>query len=62
MLMTGFGFYLESTALMLTAMLTVFGFKAYEEWLQVRMLPVWKSLIAKYAAADSLAEKPPISK
>ncbi|HEV3341057.1 MAG TPA: hypothetical protein VG125_11895 [Pirellulales bacterium] len=46
-LMTGFGFYLGSAGLMLTAMLTVLGFKAYEEWYSAKLMPVWRSIIEK---------------
>lgn len=59
-LLTGLGFYHDDRGLMLTAMLTVVGFKAYEQWYQAKLLPAWKSIFAKYeaaiAAADALAE------
>ena len=65
-IVTGFGNCVASVEVMLVAMLVVLCFKAYEEWLQVRMLPVWRSVFAKYEAAieesDARAEKSPISK
>jgi len=51
MLMGWFAAHYDSIPMMGCAFVVVCGFRLYEEWQQVRWLPVWRSILNKYEAA-----------
>lgn len=48
----GFATYYASVPMILAAFAIVCGFRIYEERLQTRWLPLWRSIIAKYEASS----------
>ncbi len=47
----GFAAYFGSIPMMGAAFVVVCGFRIYEDWYQLKWMPAWRSIIAKYEAA-----------
>ena len=54
--MCSFALAYDSLALMASGFAVVCGFRIYEEVLQNRWLPFWRSILAKYEAAIAAAD------
>ena len=50
-IIAGFAAYYGSIRMLLSAFVVVCGFRIYEERYQLKWMPLWRSIIAKYESA-----------
>ncbi len=57
-LLAGLAAYCENAKMMLAAFIIVCSFRVYEERIQTKWMPLWRSIIEKYEAAASATDAP----